>query len=220
MVIVRLILVGPPGAGKGTQATNIIEKYGIPHISTGNILRDHIRRKTPLGEIADGYISKGQLVPDDLVFELVEERLQSEDCKNGFLLDGFPRTVVQAEALDQYLREHDCEINSLVNIVVPDDVLIHRISDRRTCLDCNASFHLVYKKPKTLDICDLCGGKLIQRSDDNEKAVSKRLEVFHHNTAAVIDYYRKYGMVLDIDGTQTINKVTTSIEAALNKAVE
>ncbi len=216
----RLILVGPPGAGKGTQATNIIEKYGIPHISTGNILRDHIRRETSLGEIADGYISKGQLVPDDLVLALVTERLKSDDCKNGFLLDGFPRTVVQAEVLDQYLRAFDCQINSLVNIVVPDDVLVHRISERRTCLDCNASFHLLYKKPKKPGICDLCGGELIQRSDDNEKAVSKRLEVFHHNTAAVIDYYRKHGVVLDIDGTQTIEKVTTSIEAALNQVVE
>jgi len=216
----RLILVGPPGAGKGTQATNIIEKYGIPHISTGNILRDHIRRKTPLGEIADGYISKGQLVPDDLVLELVEERLKQEDCKNGFLLDGFPRTVFQAEALDQYLQKLDCQINSLVNIVVPDDILIHRISDRRTCLDCNASYHLLYKRPKKEGICDLCGGKLIQRSDDNETAVSKRLEVFHHNTAPVIDYYRKHGLVLDIDGTQTIEKVKTSIEAAIEAAVK
>ena len=216
----RLILVGPPGAGKGTQATNIIEKYGIPHISTGNILRDHIRRKTPLGEIADGYISKGQLVPDDLVLELVEERLKQEDCKNGFLLDGFPRTVFQAEALGQYLQKLDCQINSLVNIVVPDDILIHRISDRRTCLDCNASYHLLYKRPKKEGICDLCGGKLIQRSDDNETAVSKRLEVFHHNTAPVIDYYRKHGLVLDIDGTQTIEKVKTSIEAAIEAAVK
>lgn len=216
----RLILVGPPGAGKGTQATNIIEKYGIPHISTGNILRDHIRRKTPLGEIADGYISKGQLVPDDLVLALVTERLKLDDCKHGFLLDGFPRTVVQAEALDQYLQALDCQINSLVNIVVPDDVLVHRISERRTCLDCNASFHLLYKKPKKPGICDLCGGKLIQRSDDNEKAVSKRLEVFHHNTAPVIEYYRKHDVVLDVDGTQTIEKVKTSIEAALNRVVE
>lgn len=216
----RLILVGPPGAGKGTQATNIIEKYGIPHISTGNILRDHIRRKTPLGEIADGYISKGQLVPDDLVLALVTERLKLDDCKNGFLLDGFPRTVVQAEALDQYLRALDCQINSLVNIVVPDDVLVHRISERRTCLDCNASFHLLYKQPKKSGICDFCGGELIQRSDDNEKAVSKRLEVFHHNTAPVIEYYRKHGVVLDVDGTQTIEKVKTSIEAALNQVVE
>jgi len=216
----RLILVGPPGAGKGTQATNIIEKYGIPHISTGNILRDHIRRRTPLGEIADGYISKGQLVPDDLVLELVEERLKQEDCKNGFLLDGFPRTVVQAEALDQYLQKLDCKINSLVNIVVPDDILIHRISDRRTCLDCNASYHLLYKRPKQEGICDVCGAKLIQRSDDNETAVSKRLEVFHHNTAPVIDYYRKHGVVLDIDGTQTIEKVKTSIEAAIEAVVK
>lgn len=216
----RIILVGPPGAGKGTQATNIIEKYGIPHISTGNILRDHIRRKTPLGEIADGYISKGQLVPDDLVLELVEERLKQEDCKNGFLLDGFPRTVFQAEALDQYLQKLDCQINSLVNIVVPDDILIHRISDRRTCLDCNASYHLLYKRPKKEGICDICGSKLIQRSDDNETAVSKRLEVFHHNTAPVIDYYRKHGLVLDIDGTQTIEKVKTSIEAAIEAAVK
>lgn len=216
----RLILVGPPGAGKGTQATNIIEKYGIPHISTGNILRDHIRRRTPLGEIADGYISKGQLVPDDLVLELVEERLKQDDCKNGFLLDGFPRTVVQAEALDQYLHALDCQINSLVNIVVPDDILIHRISDRRTCLDCNASYHLLYKRPKQESVCDLCGGELIQRSDDNETAVSKRLEVFHHNTAPVIDYYRKHGLVLDIDGTQTIEKVKTSIEAAIEAAVK
>lgn len=216
----RLILVGPPGAGKGTQATNIIEKYGIPHISTGNILRDHIRRKTPLGEIADGYISKGQLVPDDLVLELVEERLKQEDCKNGFLLDGFPRTVVQAEALDQYLQKLDCKINSLVNIVVPDDILIHRISDRRTCLDCNASYHLLYKRPKKEGICDICGSKLIQRSDDNETAVSKRLEVFHHNTAPVVDYYRKRGLVIDVDGTQTIEKVKTSIEAAIEAAVK
>ncbi len=216
----RLILVGPPGAGKGTQATNIIEKYGIPHISTGNILRDHIRRKTPLGEIADGYISKGQLVPDDLVLELVEERLKQEDCKNGFLLDGFPRTVFQAEALDQYLQKLDCQINSLVNIVVPDDILIHRISDRRTCLDCNASYHLLYKRPKKEGICDICGSKLIQRSDDNETAVSKRLEVFHHNTAPVVDYYRKHGLVIDVDGTQTIEKVKTSIEAAIEAAVK
>jgi adenylate kinase len=216
----RLILVGPPGAGKGTQATNIIEKYGIPHISTGNILRDHIRRQTPLGEIADGYISKGQLVPDDLVLELVEERLKQDDCKKGFLLDGFPRTVYQAEVLDQYLQEMGCKMRFLVNIAVPDDILIHRISDRRTCLNCDASYHLLYKKPIKEGICDICGSELVQRSDDNETSVSKRLEVFHHNTAPVIDYYRKRGMVLDIDGTQTIDKVKTSIETALDEAVK
>ena len=207
----RLILLGAPGAGKGTQAIEIKEELNIPHISTGDIFRANIKDGTELGKKAKGYMDEGKLVPDELTIELVKDRLRKDDAKNGFLLDGFPRTIPQAEALDGFLKEEGIKLDRVVNIDVDKSVLLDRITGRRVCKDCKASFHIAFNHPKKENVCDHCGGELIQRADDNEETVKNRIGVYEKETSPLIDYYNKQGLVLNIDGNKSPKEVTKEI---------
>ena len=200
----NLILLGAPGAGKGTQAVRLAQKYSITHISTGSIFRDKIKSQTPIGIVAKSFIDKGQLVPDEVAIQIVEERLEKDDCQNGYLLDGFPRTVRQAEALDEFSR-----VDAVVNIAVPLGKLLKRITGRRTCSKCGESYHIDYLKGKTT--CAKCGAELIQREDDNEVTVASRLDVYQKQTAPLIEYYTKKGVLINVDGDGDIEKVFSSI---------
>lgn len=211
----RVILLGPPGAGKGTQAAGIVEKYGIPHISTGDIFRKNIKEGTALGTKAKEYINKGLLVPDELVVEIVKDRLQEADCKNGFLLDGFPRTVNQAEALNDALGEMNVSLDKVINVDVDKEILIERAVGRRICKECGATFHVKFNPSKEEGICDKCSEKLHQRADDTEETVSKRIEVYLNQTQPLIDYYQDRNILVTIDGQQDIKKVFGDIVIAL-----
>ncbi|MBI9014394.1 MAG: adenylate kinase [Clostridiales bacterium] len=211
----RLILLGPPGAGKGTQAANIVDKYQLPHISTGDIFRANIKQGTDLGKRAKEFMDKGELVPDSLVVELVEDRLQQDDTKVGFMLDGFPRTLPQAEALDSVLTNMGSTLNYVVNIVVDPSVLVERAVGRRICRDCGATYHISFNPSKEDGICDKCSGELYQRSDDNEETVSNRISVYTNETAPLVEYYRSSGKLVTIDGLQDIDKVFADIQKAL-----
>ncbi len=200
----KVILLGAPGAGKGTQAVRLAKRYNIPHISTGDIFRSNIKERTPIGIVAKSYIDKGQLVPDEVTIQIVKERLEKDDCKNGYLLDGFPRTVSQAEALDGFF-----EIDSVVNIDVPLNKLMRRITGRRVCGKCGESYHIDYLDGSTS--CRKCDGELIQRADDNEETVGKRLEVYEKQTAPLIDHYKSKGKLIDIDGDGDIDSVFAAI---------
>ncbi|MGN0411045.1 MAG: adenylate kinase [Candidatus Fimousia sp.] len=205
----KIIMLGAPGAGKGTQAKMISEKYGIPHISTGDIFRANIKNGTELGKKAKSYMDQGLLVPDELVVDLVVDRVQKEDCKEGYILDGFPRTIPQAEALDAALGED--KIDYALDIEVPDDHIIKRMSGRRACVGCGATYHLVYNPTKTEGVCDVCGEKLILRDDDKPETVQKRLDVYHEQTQPLIDYYKKAGCLVEMDGTLDINVVFENV---------
>ena len=207
----RLILLGAPGAGKGTQAIEIKEEFSIPHISTGDIFRANIKDGTELGKKAKGYMDEGKLVPDELTIELVKDRLRKDDAKKGFLLDGFPRTIPQAEALDGFLKEEGIKLDRVVNIDVDKSVLLDRITGRRVCKDCKASFHIAFNPPKKENVCVHCGGELIQRADDNEETVKNRIGVYERETSPLIDYYNKQGLVLNIDGNKSPKEVTKEI---------
>lgn len=211
----RLILLGPPGAGKGTQAARIVEAYGIPHISTGDMFRNNIKEGTPLGTEAKGYMDRGALVPDTLVMNMVEDRLAQADCEAGFLLDGFPRTTAQAQALDQILERMEVGLDAVVNIIVPPELLISRAVGRRICRKCGATYHITANPPRKEGICDACGGDLYQRSDDVEETVSNRIEVYLNETSPLIDYYRAQDVLLEIDGTREIKAVFADIEHSL-----
>jgi adenylate kinase len=207
----RLILLGPPGAGKGTQAERIAEKYDIPHISTGDIFRANIKNKTELGIKAKQYIDNGELVPDSLVVSIVEDRIMQDDTKNGFLLDGFPRTEAQALALDEVLKKNDISLDAVICINVDSEILVSRITGRRICKECGATFHVTFNPPKKTDICDLCNGELYQRSDDNEETVQNRIDVYNKQTAPLIEYYTKKDLIKSIDGEQEITEVFNQI---------
>lgn len=211
----RLILLGPPGAGKGTQAANIVDKYQLPHISTGDIFRANIKQNTDLGKRAKEFMDKGELVPDSLVVELVEDRLQQDDTKVGFMLDGFPRTLPQAEALDSVLTNMGSTLNYVVNIVVDPSVLVERAVGRRICRDCGATYHISFNPSKEDGVCDKCSGELYQRSDDNEETVSNRISVYTNETAPLVEYYKNLGKLVTIDGLQDIDKVFADIQVAL-----
>ena len=200
----NVILLGAPGAGKGTQAVRLAEKYNIPHISTGDIFRSNIKGQTPIGIVAKSYIDKGQLVPDEVTIQIVKERLEKEDCQNGYLLDGFPRTVSQAEALDTFSK-----VEAVVNVDVPLGKLLKRITGRRVCAKCGESYHVDYLNGKT--DCAKCGAELIQRADDNEVTVASRLDVYEKQTAPLIEYYAQKGVLLTVDGDGDIEKVFNSI---------
>lgn len=213
----RLILLGPPGAGKGTQAVNIVKKYNIPHISTGDMFRKNIKEGTDLGIKAKEYIDKGLLVPDELTVAIVKDRLSEKDCQEGFLLDGFPRTVNQADALDIELKNLNYELDHVINIDVEKEELINRAVGRRVCKDCGATYHIKFNPPKKENICDVCGGELIQRKDDTVETVTKRIEVYLEQTEPLIDYYGKKGILINIDGKQDIDKVFEDIVTALGR---
>lgn len=211
----RLILLGPPGAGKGTQASGIIEKYQIPHISTGDIFRKNIKEGTELGQKAKDYMDQGLLVPDELVVAIVEDRLKEDDCKDGFLLDGFPRTEKQAEALDGSLSQMGVAMDKVINVSVDKNVLVERAVGRRICKDCGATYHIQFNPTSKDGVCDKCGGPLYQRADDNEETVTKRIEVYLNETQPLIDYYKARNILVTIDGQQDIHKVFEDIVAAL-----
>jgi adenylate kinase len=204
-------MLGAPGAGKGTQAKRVAAKYNIPHISTGDIFRDNIKNKTELGIKAKEYMDKGLLVPDELVVDIVADRLLQEDCKEGFILDGFPRTIPQAESLDKALMSMETKINYAINIDVPDENIVRRMSGRRACLNCGATYHIKYNPPKKEDICDNCTRELILRDDDKEETVLKRLEIYHKQTSPLIEYYGEKDILITVDGTVDIDDVTKSI---------
>ena len=203
----KIIMLGAPGAGKGTQAKKIAAKYQIPHISTGDIFRKNIKEGTPLGLKAKSYIDRGQLVPDEVVVGIVEQRINEPDCKNGFLLDGFPRTIAQAEALDRLT-----DIDYVINLDVDLEKLVDRITGRRVCEKCGESYHVSTKKD---DNCEKCDGKLIQRADDTEETVKSRLNVYKNETAPLIEFYKKQGVLVNVDGMQTIDEVYQAILEAL-----
>ena len=213
--MLRAVLLGPPGAGKGTQAAKVIEKYNVPHISTGDIFRANIKEGTELGKKAKGYMDEGKLVPDELVVNLVTDRLQKDDCKEGFLLDGFPRTIFQAEQLDKFLSENGQKLDIVLNFKVRKDVLIERIAGRRVCKSCGASFHVVNVPPKKEGICDRCGGELIQRKDDNRETVENRINVYESETAVLIGYYEKQGVLVDFDGEKSHEEVFADVVKAI-----
>ena len=196
----NLILLGPPGAGKNTQATRIVEKYKVPHISTGDIFRENIKNNTPLGQKAQEYMNKGELVPDQLVVDIALDRLGKDDCKNGFLLDGFPRTVFQADALDKFLKDQGRGIDLVINIEVEDKMLIERLDARRVCPTCAATYNVIGMPPKKEGICDKCNDTLIQRKDDKKETVGNRIKVYHEQTSPLIDYYKEKGLIKDFDG--------------------
>ncbi|MCQ2548007.1 MAG: adenylate kinase [Clostridia bacterium] len=213
--MLRTILLGPPGAGKGTQAAKIVEKYNVPHISTGDIFRENIKNGTELGKKAQEYMNKGELVPDDLVCEIATDRLLKDDCKNGFLLDGFPRTVYQAVKLDEFLRSHDMKLDVVFNIAVDKEILIERLTGRRVCKACGASFHVVNIPPKKEGICDVCGGELIQRADDTLETVENRINVYENETKPLIDYYEEAGNIANINGAEELDVVFANIVKAI-----
>lgn len=215
--MLRTILLGPPGAGKGTQAVKIVEKYGIPNISTGDIFRENIKKGTELGKKAQEYMNKGELVPDDLVIAIATARLLEDDCKNGFLLDGFPRTVYQAEKLDEFLEAHNSKIDKVVDISVGKEELMIRLTGRRVCKKCGASYHIVNIPPKKEGVCDICGGPLIQRDDDNAETAANRIEVYEEQTRPLVDYYKKAGNLVLIDGTTGLENVFADIVRALGE---
>lgn len=215
--MLRAVLLGPPGAGKGTQAVRLVEKYEIPHISTGDIFRKNIKEGTELGKKAQEYMNAGALVPDELVVDLVKDRLQQDDCKNGFLLDGFPRTIFQAEKLDEFLSESNLKMDIVINLKVEKEALIKRLTGRRVCKDCGASYHIVNIPPKKEGVCDICGGELIQRKDDNIETVENRINVYEEQTAPLIGYYKEAGSLVDFDGEASLDEVFDAIVQAIGE---
>lgn len=213
----KIVILGPPGAGKGTQADFIIKKYNIPHISTGDIFRENIKNGTELGVKAKSYMDKGLLVPDELVIDIVKDRIVRDDCKDGFLLDGFPRTVAQAVSLDAELDKQGTKLDKVVNINVDSSILVDRAVGRRICKTCGATYHIEYNPPKVEGICDKDQTELIQRDDDKEETVKTRINVYFEQTAPLIDYYRAQGLLLDIDGAQDIKKVFEDVVEGLDK---
>lgn len=213
----KIIMLGAPGAGKGTQAKKIAAKYNIPHISTGDIFRANIKNGTELGKQAKTYMDQGLLVPDELVVDLVVDRVNQEDCKEGYVLDGFPRTIPQAEALDVALEKLGQKIDYAIDVDVPDENIVHRMDGRRACVGCGATYHLEYAPTKVDGICDTCGKELILRDDDKPETVKKRLGVYHEQTQPLIDYYTKAGILTTVDGTIDIEDVFQTIVKILGE---
>lgn len=211
----NLILLGGPGAGKGTQAKKLIEKYGIPQISTGDILRAAVKEGTELGRKAKSYMDQGKLVPDELIIDIIEERLKQPDCQKGYMLDGFPRTVVQADALDNLLKRVESKIDHVISIDVDKEELVKRLTGRRTCRQCGAMYHIMFNPPKKEDVCDNCDGELYQRDDDNERTVRSRLDVYEKQTHPLIQYYKQKGLLRPIDGVGSIETIFNKITEIL-----
>ena len=211
----KIIMLGAPGAGKGTQAKQIADKYSIPHISTGDIFRANIKNGTELGKKAKQYMDQGALVPDELTCDLVMDRIQQDDCKNGFVLDGFPRTIPQAEALDAALGKINEKMDYAIDVDVPDENIVNRMSGRRACLNCGATYHLISIPPKVEGICDRCGSEIVLREDDKPETVQKRLKVYHEQSQPLIDYYKNQGILKSVDGTQPMDEVFKAIVTIL-----
>lgn len=213
----RVVLLGPPGAGKGTQATGIAEKYNILHISTGDIFRANVKEGTPLGVKAKEYMDKGLLVPDELVCDLVEDRIMQADCANGYLLDGFPRTVFQAEHFDNFLKSKGQELDKVIDIEVDEAILLPRMLGRRVCRNCGKPYHVTNMPPKVEGVCDVCGGEVYQRADDSEETVLNRFKVYNEQTSPLIEYYTKNGKIAEIDGSEPLDEVFKAICKALGE---
>ncbi len=213
----KIIMLGAPGAGKGTQAKRIADRYKIPHISTGDIFRANIKNGTELGNKAKAYMDQGLLVPDELVVDLVVDRVKQEDCANGYVFDGFPRTIPQAEALDNALSAINEKIDYAVNVEVPDENIVNRMAGRRACVNCGATYHLVHIPTKVEGICDVCGNELVLRDDDKPETVLKRLNVYHEQTQPLIDYYQEKGILVEVDGTKDMAVVFDAIVEVLEK---
>ena len=207
----KIIMLGAPGAGKGTQAKRIAEKYGIPHISTGDIFRANIKEGTELGMKAKEFMDQGLLVPDEVTIGMLLDRIKKEDCVNGYVLDGFPRTIPHAESLTKALEEMGQKIDYAVDVDVPDENIVSRMSGRRACITCGATYHVQFAPPKAEGICDKCGAELVLRDDDKPETVQKRLTVYHEQTQPLIDYYRRAGVLVSVDGTQSMDQVFESI---------
>ena len=207
----KIVMLGAPGAGKGTQAKRIAAKFSIPHISTGDIFRANIKNNTPLGAKAKSYMDKGELVPDELVIELIMDRFAQDDCVNGYVLDGFPRTIPQAEELDKALKSVNDNLDYAIDVEVPDDNIINRMSGRRACVNCGATYHIVHNPPKVENKCDTCNGELILRDDDKPETVKNRLDVYHTQTEPLLKYYTEKGILYTVDGTQDMDTVFDSI---------
>ena len=213
----KIIMLGAPGAGKGTQAKMIAEKYNIPHISTGDIFRANIKNGTELGKKAKSYMDKGQLVPDELTLDLIMDRFKEDDCKNGYVLDGFPRTIPQAEALDAALKANGEKVDFAIDVDVPDEYIVKRMGGRRACVKCGATYHVVFAAPKTEGVCDTCGEDLVLRDDDKPETVQKRLNVYHEQTQPLIDYYTGQGVLKTVDGTKNLDEVFGDIVKILGE---
>ena len=212
----KLLIMGRPGAGKGTQAVNIREYYNIPHISTGDMFRAAIKNQTALGLEAKSYMDKGALVPDEVTIGIVKERLLEDDCKKGFLLDGFPRTIAQAEALDEFLKENGIKLDAVLDVNVPAEILVRRMVGRRVCKTCGATFHVEFNAPKVDCICDNCKSPLIQRVDDTEETAVNRLSVYDNQTAPLLEFYKKQNILKTVNGDQPLDKVFEDIKSVLN----
>ena len=211
----KLLIMGRPGAGKGTQAANIKDYYNIPHISTGDMFRAAIKNETKLGLLAKSFMDKGQLVPDEVTIGIVQERLLEDDCKKGFLLDGFPRTIAQAEALETFLKENGIVLDAVLDVNVPAEILVRRMVGRRVCKGCGATFHVEFNAPKQEGICDVCGTPLIQRADDTYETANSRLEVYDNNTAPLLDFYNTRNLLKTVNGDQPLDKVFEDIKNVL-----
>lgn len=214
----NIILMGPPGAGKGTQAAMLVSKFGFPHISTGDMFRAAMKQGTELGLKAKSFMDAGQLVPDDVTIGIVRERLSASDCNAGFMLDGFPRTAAQADALTDTLTQMGKKLDAAINIEVPNEILYDRMTGRRICRQCGATYHVEFNKPAQADVCDLCGGELYQRSDDSGETVGNRLAVYTQQTEPLIAYYRKQGLLKDINGDQALEQVFADICQSLGRS--
>ena len=212
----KIVMLGAPGAGKGTQAKMIAAEFGIPHISTGDIFHANIKEGTELGKKASEYMERGLLVPDELTLQLIMDRFTKDDCANGYVLDGFPRTIAQAEALTESLKKAGEALDYAIDVDVPDSAIVKRMGGRRACLSCGGTYHVTFNPPKKEGICDLCGGKLSIRKDDEPETVQKRLDVYHAQTQPLIDYYSEQGILRTVDGTQDVGEVFQSIQEILN----
>jgi len=211
----RIVILGPPGSGKGTQAKIISEMYGIPHINTGDLLREEVAKGTEVGRIAKPYMDQGKLVPDDVITRMLEERLSQADCKGGFILDGYPRNLHQVDLLDEILKRLGVDLGCVLNILIDDEVVVRRLTTRRICSVCGAIYNLINKPPKREGVCDICGGRLIQRDDDREEVIRRRLEVYKEQSEPVLERYRKRGLVRDIRGDVGLEALPEEIKRVL-----